>query len=139
MLRTHVLFEVAELGKLTVAVYNLTLELFLLDLLEISILNFKSVWVETRICTLTLQDCLSCRSLFDTFEKILPQNLHGTGALLGLLGSMEVLRLVSASFIFFLAGEAPASASPCPRLTRLLSASFGITRGCPLFPLNLTS
>ena len=40
MLRTHVLFEIAELGKLTVAVYYLTLELFLLDLLEISILNF---------------------------------------------------------------------------------------------------
>ena len=39
MLLAHVLFEVAELGKLTVAVDNLTLELFLLNLLDISILN----------------------------------------------------------------------------------------------------
>ena len=39
MLLAHVLFEEAELGKLRVAVDNLTLELFLLNLLDNSILN----------------------------------------------------------------------------------------------------
>ena len=68
MLRTHVLFEVAELGKLTVAVFHLTLELFVLDLLLISTLNLANVWVDSRslaptgaqgmlICVRSVQVC----------------------------------------------------------------------------------
>ena len=49
MLRTHVLFEIAELGKLTVAVFHFTLKLLILDLLLISTLNLANVWVD---CTL---------------------------------------------------------------------------------------
>ena len=47
------------------------------------------------------------------------------------VGPTEVLRLVSAIFIFFFGGEAS------PRLTLLLSVSLGITRGCPIFSLEL--
>ena len=52
MLRAHVLFEVTELGKLTVTVYNLTLELFLLDLLDISILNFRMCGWKREYCNM---------------------------------------------------------------------------------------
>ena len=45
MFHAHVFFEVAELGKLTPAVLNFTLELFVLDLLEVSILR---MWVVSR-------------------------------------------------------------------------------------------